>query len=723
MLSAPLRICAGNPAFASLPWFTDQLLEAEDLRDLVPKDSPVFTLVSSLLSAEDRGLPPAPGDEYSVFAATMLSLPVPFYNDKQVKEARFKTLLSYRVIDVYLHSSGAPLPRSSCLHPVTAHKKLPPPILNDVPMLISSACAGILSYLANTAPCPPSGTSSAITPSFSTTDLAVIADVPAAFDGVASRGKALLKMFAPASATDDLAAAIADFTRGSRLRPHYMQKALACALSSSSLVLFSVRNLHDGLRKDALCAQWTSVGAAERPTHFSTVENTVWGALFSAASGGDLLPDILAALDNVEDAVAARRIAIAAPSSRSDQEPPPAQKDSSSNYDGNTVPEPTLKPNSKPPTTKPNPKPPNLKPPKPKPKPKAKDDRSDQPPLPPKKKPATEPEVVTLKATVSHNYFNVYQVVNLTNEESDVEDNKPENTRLEITAKEPMLELDRLYTVFNLSSGAPETLAPKFHRQFRRDHEWFSSMVNAAEARHINGLPRYLSPDAAVRATSAVEVLTAEEYSCLSSSKVLEKLQTKNLVVTGGTPPKRKFDKDMLRLLGSLEATITIHDLSIDPTPEDDRMHKGTSLDLLRTRCSPRPKALSGLNFPLSYDPFPPQNFLSDTFAWSEAQGRGFCKSHKSYPVSEMRWGLGSTAGTYHYFHLDANGYGTFMEVDHGSKLWFFSTPKVNQPIDSGSIDLFTGVYERDEPNVDLLDVELVYLAPGDKLCALPTVL
>ncbi|KAG6881727.1 hypothetical protein C0992_000348 [Termitomyces sp. T32_za158] len=159
--------------------------------------------------------------------------------------------------------------------------------------------------------------------------------------------------------------------------------------------------------------------------------------------------------------------------------------------------------------------------------------------------------------------------------------------------------------------------------------------------------------------------MTSEEYDSISASQIISKLAQRNLVIIDDHAVERDFNEDTLSLLGSLEASVNIHDLSLDLSGPD-RVKRGSPLDLLRTLDEQNPKALSGLNFPLCYDPFPLQKFSSDSYAWTEAQGKSFCKSSMPYPVPEMRWGLGSTALTYHYFHIDAKGYGIFIDIDHG---------------------------------------------------------
>ncbi|KAG6867563.1 hypothetical protein C0993_001118 [Termitomyces sp. T159_Od127] len=90
-----MHVRVNNPVFAEHAWFMDAIVSSVDLRSLVSENCPLYKLVAQLHDAEERDLPPTPGDEFSVFAASMKSRPVPFYNMDQVTESKFKILLSY----------------------------------------------------------------------------------------------------------------------------------------------------------------------------------------------------------------------------------------------------------------------------------------------------------------------------------------------------------------------------------------------------------------------------------------------------------------------------------------------------------------------------------------------------------------------------------------------------------------------------------------------------
>lgn len=161
-------------------------------------------------------------------------------------------------------------------------------------------------------------------------------------------------------------------------------------------------------------------------------------------------------------------------------------------------------------------------------------------------------------------------------------------------------------------------------------------------------------------------------------------------------------------------------------------------IDLLRALNFPHPKAINALDNRFTADPFLPPKFASERYAWSIADTMGFCKTG-TYPIEDMRWGLASTGDTEHDWHLDSDGFGSFVKIDTGKKLWHIATPKVSvkETVDSGlgqavkarqtgettqsmdafaNIDLFTGNFAIDRVNSDLWDIEMVVLSPGTTL-------
>ncbi|KAG6875104.1 hypothetical protein C0993_010851 [Termitomyces sp. T159_Od127] len=85
-----------------------------------------------------------------------------------------------------------------------------------------------------------------------------------------------------------------------------------------------------------------------------------------------------------------------------------------------------------------------------------------------------------------------------------------------------------------------------------------------------------------------------------------------------------------------------------------------------------------------------------------------------------MRWGLASTGSTHHYWHIDANGFGTFVHVETGVKLWFIATPKNGNYADFATWELYVNDFALRKPNEDKWNMELIVLEPGSMLIMRP---
>jgi hypothetical protein len=73
---------------------------------------------------------------------------------------------------------------------------------------------------------------------------------------------------------------------------------------------------------------------------------------------------------------------------------------------------------------------------------------------------------------------------------------------------------------------------------------------------------------------------------------------------------------------------------------------------------------------------------------------------------------LAATTGAVSFFHLDANGFATWIDVHTGAKYWILARPKKHH--DFTKMTLFTGhSYDQGGPNKDCWDLEAVLLLPG----------
>lgn len=220
-------------------------------------------------------------------------------------------------------------------------------------------------------------------------------------------------------------------------------------------------------------------------------------------------------------------------------------------------------------------------------------------------------------------------------------------------------------------------------------------------------------------------------------------LRDQNILIHGIPHTPVQFDLQSLEQLGRIDREMLVHgepvlhpphvfsdvptstavDFSI-PVPNDSsnivRGRTGTPQDLLDTLNATHPKALNGLDFPLSDDPFGPQKFSSDGVSWQWTMCYAFCPRDEHKPISDIRWGLAATSGAFHEFHVDTAGFGTFIAPDVGTKLWVPLSPKHQlggRPFDFlGRTQVFYENFNISLPPPGDWVYDLVVLQPGMKL-------
>jgi uncharacterized protein YceK len=229
---------------------------------------------------------------------------------------------------------------------------------------------------------------------------------------------------------------------------------------------------------------------------------------------------------------------------------------------------------------------------------------------------------------------------------------------------------------------------------------------------------------------SIICCLTKTEYEHLPDFMIQNILRKQHIVVTGLDHQGMRFDEEGLATLGGLKIKRTIHgelgylaghccnltslaDLSRPNTSGTSRHTYGTLLDMKEAHKAGG-KILNLLDLPLSTTYDCPRGLSSDRFAWQCTLEGPMCKKRVEYPVTETAWGLAGTSGATSYFHIDANGFATWIDVKVGSKYWILARPK--QELDFASIDLFTGSYDQECANEDKWDLEAILLLPGTRL-------
>jgi hypothetical protein len=137
-------------------------------------------------------------------------------------------------------------------------------------------------------------------------------------------------------------------------------------------------------------------------------------------------------------------------------------------------------------------------------------------------------------------------------------------------------------------------------------------------------------------------------------------------------------------------------------------------------------KVLNALHFPKAEAGLGEDPFSTDSEAWNRTKGWTDCDDSASPPTGDIRWGLAATTGALHWWHIDSDGFGTYIDVKTGLKWWIVAKPKKTISFQGSSqydfsefasIDLFTqSEYDVEAPCSFLWDLEAILLSPGTRL-------
>ena len=133
--------------------------------------------------------------------------------------------------------------------------------------------------------------------------------------------------------------------------------------------------------------------------------------------------------------------------------------------------------------------------------------------------------------------------------------------------------------------------------------------------------------------------------------------------------------------------------------------------DILEASRSEGSKILNGLNFKNPFAGIQRSPFSSDAHALGVVYNQeGWVK--KAPSIEHLRWNLAATKDAYHDWHIDSDGYGTFVNVMAGSKWWIVARPKNSLGIDTfNSTSCFI-----DDASEDKIEAEAILLLPGSQL-------
>lgn len=144
----------------------------------------------------------------------------------------------------------------------------------------------------------------------------------------------------------------------------------------------------------------------------------------------------------------------------------------------------------------------------------------------------------------------------------------------------------------------------------------------------------------------------------------------------------------------------------------------GHAKDLL-DNAKPDGKILNALDFPMWKDSqWDRRSYATDMLAWDYLHGTPYCGTATTpYLTGHVRWGLVGTAHAVSMFHIDSDGFATFVQVMCGKKLWTLYRPTSTLPLSSTNVFTLPDIFQLDRvPPRSGLGLEGVVLRPGDLL-------
>lgn len=147
---------------------------------------------------------------------------------------------------------------------------------------------------------------------------------------------------------------------------------------------------------------------------------------------------------------------------------------------------------------------------------------------------------------------------------------------------------------------------------------------------------------------------------------------------------------------------------------------------LLESSKSKNGKVLNALNFPLPLKSVEPTTFSSDAHAMHHTLNDVGWRHGMAPPTGDIRWGVASTKGAWHGWHIDSDGNGTFIIVIYGAKWWIVARPTTvgGSKWDFrqfANIDfLMNDLFDPDKPCSGLWTLEAILLVPGTEMYMRP---
>ncbi|KAJ3516171.1 hypothetical protein NMY22_g14277 [Coprinellus aureogranulatus] len=245
------------------------------------------------------------------------------------------------------------------------------------------------------------------------------------------------------------------------------------------------------------------------------------------------------------------------------------------------------------------------------------------------------------------------------------------------------------------------------------DAKVLRAFLDAIQLDYVDKLPRFLIDKQAehrvgVKRQSAFHVLEWTVFKVMSAREVQQILSRQSILLIHC--PTEGYDiQESLDMLGPPELRIEVQDQSISVT-------KGNYQKTVRSAClsdlmaavtsSSECKPLNGLSFARVVADVPISSYASEARAFQQTTSEPFCEDMW---LAALRWFIAATKGAHHYWHIDANGFATVIQLLCGKKLWVVARPKNFSMPPPAEFDVAN-------PNTDLWDIEATVLTPTIRL-------
>ncbi|KAG6826539.1 hypothetical protein H0H92_015421 [Tricholoma furcatifolium] len=232
---------------------------------------------------------------------------------------------------------------------------------------------------------------------------------------------------------------------------------------------------------------------------------------------------------------------------------------------------------------------------------------------------------------------------------------------------------------------------------------WFTNLNDSA----VNANP-VLPSKVCVMSSDSFDAISDDDFNCLLNKHACI------LVQNADKEPIFDFAKKNLEKHVQIHTKTRLNDFN--GRDLEGHTRTGTIEDMLN-----QPDGmLSAVDLPAHFDHDGiDSSYFTDVVAWKTSAGRSYCDARSPYPIPDMRWFLAST-GSLSPWHIDSNGYGTFISPQNGMKLWYIASPLSGSFEEFRQPALFLNNYDHWKPNIERWQIERIVVKAKDVLYMRP---